>query len=485
VNNSSQKGALVDDPDFLASLADLDRGLSSRDRIDGAGEPARPDEPRATPFRRAERRASGLLGATNPPAEAADPSQVSSAPPATPGRPLLDLFPPPPTPRERARGPALGGDAPPPRIRRTSAIRAVEPSPADPNITYEPFYGLSEKPFSLSYDSKFIYHSTSYDRVSQELVETIARRDGLVLLTGDAGVGKTTMCRSLVDQLDRRTLTSFVGNPLVSVEDLLKTVLVDFGVASREDASRGQLARATRVELTKALIEFAVSLAPLSAAAVVIVDEAQNAAADIFDVIRELLTGYGPTPLLQIVLAGEPTLLRRKEVRSLDKQIALRCRLDPLSADDVAGYVGYRLAVAGTSARVEFDDRASEEIYAISRGVPRIVNQICDRALTLGYEASASVIDEELVEAAASDLDLDAPRSDVRWLTRTALVVVALFALVLAGAGAALWVLQDAVARTVAQWETVPPAPAPPIRRLPAPLVPLPGPEEDAPPDAR
>jgi general secretion pathway protein A len=364
---------------------------------------------------------------------------------------------------------------------RPRVVHPVGPIASEAPLTYEPFYGLNEKPFSLSFDPKFIYRSASYDRVAQEVVDALGRRDEIVVVTGDMGIGKTTLCRSMVPRLDRRTLTSLVADPAISVEDLLKRVLVDFGVI--EDAAPDANAPAARDGLTQMLREFVASLAPLQAAAVVIIDDAHRASAELFASIRDLANGADGRAKLHVVLVGESGLLERDELQWLRERIAVRARLEPLSAEEIAGYVAYRLAVAaaGASARVEFDDGAVSEIYAATYGVPRLVNLVCDRALARGQEAAASVIDRRLVAAAAADLDLGPSTSGARRVVQTVAAGVVLLLLALAGAGAAAWVFRDAVARTVSQWEAVPPVLSPPIRVLRVPIVPIPPPPDDEP----
>ena len=316
--------------------------------------------------------------------------------------------------------------------------------PAVP-LTYEPFYGLSEKPFSLSTDPRFIYRSASHDRALQDLVDALGRGDGIMLLTGEAGIGKTTLCRSLVDQLGRRTVTSFITAPVISVDDVLRTVLVDFGVVSREDVTRGRLAVATRQELETAIGDFAASLAPLQASAVIIVDEAQDVPSDTLEPLAALSEAGSVDRRVQILLVGQPTLhslLRHRQILALERSVAARCRLETLTAEEVIGYVVHRLAVAGTNARVEFDDGAFAELYAATRGVPRLVNLVCDGALTRGYETSASVIDDQLIAGAAANLELVPLRSGARRVARIAAMALGFIALMLAGAGAAAWVFR-------------------------------------------
>ena len=506
MDDERPKPSLADDPSFLDSLGELDSGLS-HDAMDLAQVPAwskghlpaRP-APRtaapAAPLSLDLRMPVDVDAATDAPAQfaarghaaagaqprrrtfAAFPSAAlaplppplapaapiaAGAPGAPEGasrrRPLIDLFPPSatiPDPFERVRGPEAG-NAPGPSLRpRPAPVFAP-----DPALTYEPFYGLVEKPFGLSTDLKFLYHSASYDRVIQELSDAIVRGDRVMMLTGEIGAGKTTLCRALSGRLDRRTLTSVVVEPLASVDDLLKTVLVDFGVMSREDLSRGALARATLQDLRAALAEFLASLASLQASAVVIIDEAQNMSADIFEQVRAWSDGESGQKRLQVVLAGQPaltSLLRRREHGALDRRIALRSVLGPLAQDEVVGYVMHRLSVAGASVRVEFNDAAIARIHDTSRGVPGIVNLLCDRALTRGFQASASVIDAALIDDAAGDLDLAAPRSSAAKLARAAVTVAVLTALMLVGAGGAALLFRDRVQQVLTTWRT--PAPS-------------------------
>ena len=415
----------ADDPSFLASLAELKQGL---------------DHPAASAA-----------------SESDSVQQVASLTTSSTGadrasrreRPLLELFPPALLMRERAPGPAIAG-APPPRIGRSRFAAPLESAvPSDGPLTYEAFYGLNEKPFSLSPDPRFIYHSTSRDRVTQELVDAFGHGDRVMLLTGEMGTGKTTLCRSLASELGSRTVTSFVAEPAASIDDLLKAVLIDFGVISRADATRGRLATATRQELTSAIGDFAASLAPLQASAVIIIDEAQSVPAGVLALLSDLPEA-GDDRRVQIVLVGQPALLpflRRRQLRALDRRIAVRCRLEPLAPDEMIGYVMHRLAVAGASARVEFDNGAIAELYAATRGVPRLVNLVCDRALTRGHEASASVIDDRLVAAAAADLDLVPLKSDARRIARTLAMGLLFILLMLAGAAAAMWVFRDDLSR--------------------------------------
>ena len=141
---------------------------------------------------------------------------------------------------------------------------------------YESYYGFTEKPFSLTPDPKYLYRSQSHGDAFDLLHYAIRRREGFIVITGDIGTGKTTLCRALLERVDRTTFTALVLNPFLTEADLLKRILQDFGVISRDEVRGGQLAHVTKQELIETLYDFLLSLIPLKASAVLIIDEAQN-----------------------------------------------------------------------------------------------------------------------------------------------------------------------------------------------------------------
>ncbi|HKY21017.1 MAG TPA: AAA family ATPase [Vicinamibacterales bacterium] len=275
-------------------------------------------------------------------------------------------------------------------------------------LTYEPYYGFREKPFSLSADPKFLYRSPSHATTFEDLLHGIRRREGLIVLTGDIGTGKTTLCRAVIEGLDRKTFSTFVPDPFVSREDLLKMLLIDFGVMSVDDLRSGRLNSSSRPELSYPLYEFLNSLAPLQALAVVVIDEAQNLSLPLLEEIRILSDLESPEKLLQVVLVGQLELqakLKLPEIRQVDQRVSVRCRLDALSREGVTGYVTHRLTVAGgTADRVHFSPNAVDAVFRASGGVPRVINLICDRSLHCGHLARKNVIDLEAVTQAIADL---------------------------------------------------------------------------------
>src|SRR3954471_7624407 len=235
------------------------------------------------------------------------------------------------------------------------------------SLTYEPFYGLREKPFSLSADPRFLYRSPAHGPAFDAILAGIRRREGLIVLTGQIGTGKTTLCRSVLQHLDRRTFAAFVPDPFVSREDLLKTLLVDFGVISIADLTRGRFNGASRSDLSYQLYEFLDSLVPLQAFAVLVIDEAQNLSLPLLEEIRILSELERREKLLQVVLVGQPELrtsLGLPQMRQVDQRVSVCCDLTALDVAGVAGYINHRLLVAGQGERrVEFSHEAIEAVY--------------------------------------------------------------------------------------------------------------------------
>ena len=277
-------------------------------------------------------------------------------------------------------------------------------------LTYEPFYGLKAKPFSLSTDPRSLYKSPAHSAVLDDLLSAIRRREGIIVLTGEMGTGKSTLCRAALYQLDRKTFTTFVPDPHLSREDLLRMLLVDFGEVSVDDLRRGRLSSASRPDLSYQLYEFLTSLESVDAFAVLVIDEAQHLAQPLLEEIRALSELEAGRRLLQIVLVGQPELqtrLKQFQMRQIDQRVTMRCELRPLTREDLAGYVAHRLAtVGGTKERIAFASAAIDLIHAASNGVPRLVNILCDRAMSHAQVERVSVIGPPLVSEAIDELQM-------------------------------------------------------------------------------
>lgn len=277
------------------------------------------------------------------------------------------------------------------------------PSPSDAS-QYETFYGLVQSPFSLAPDPRFLYLSTSHDAAIRQVLRSIHRREAFIVLSGDIGTGKSTLCRAVVERLDRTTFSSLILNPFLSVTDLLRQVLVDLGVVSREALKNDRFAAASKQELTAALSDFLASLSSIQGSAVLILDEAQHLTPAVLEELRVISSmAIGEAKLLQIVFVGQPNLLdvlAANDMRQLDQRISLRATLAPMSREDVEAYISHRLTVAGESVSVLFEPAAVKRVHALSGGVPRVINLLCDRALMTGAELAVYEITPEIVDRA-------------------------------------------------------------------------------------
>jgi general secretion pathway protein A len=311
---------------------------------------------------------------------------------------------------------------------------------------YEEYYGFTEKPFSLTPDPKYLYKSASHANAFELLQYAIRRREGFVVITGDIGTGKTTLCRALLDQVDRKTFTALVLNPFLAEEDLLRLILQEFGVVSRDEIKRGRLAGVTKQELIETLNEFLLSLQAIGAQALLIIDEAQNLPLQVLEQIRILSNlETEKEKLLQIVLVGQSNLkdlLRKPELRQLDQRVSIRYDLKPLSAEETSAYIQHRLSVAGGGAAVTFVPKALARVHQFTSGIPRLINLLCDRTLLTAYSSHSNRVGADFVGSAAASLELERPRRRApRWLRQRFAPFAAgvLLAAMVGGGAAAMW----------------------------------------------
>jgi general secretion pathway protein A len=368
-------------------------------------------------------------------------------------------------------------------------VRLIVPGlsePTSPAAGCEEFYGLSARPFALTPDLRFVYQSRSHSRAFKEVAEALQRREGLVVITGEIGTGKTVLCRALLETFhEARTFLSVILDPLLGVDDLLYQVLGDFGVIARDArTSHKPLPDATRHQLVTTLHQFLSSLIPLNAHAVILIDEAQHLTPPVLEQIR-LLSNFETdrAKLLQIVLVGQPnleTMLRQPDLRQLDQRVARRIQLTPLAGDEVQDYIARRLAVASAPA-MPFTPEAIAAIQRMSGGIPRVINTVCDRALDIGCERKTKRLDADVIRTAADRLKLAEPVAalpagdgvplPVRAKpSRTPAIAAAAVLVLLAG----WWFMQRAQRSSA-------PAPAPQAAQ-PAPAVPTPAPQTAATP---
>jgi general secretion pathway protein A len=286
-------------------------------------------------------------------------------------------------------------------------------------LQYEEFYGFAQSPFTLAPDPRFLYPSPSHEEAIRLLLQTIRRREGVAVLSGDIGTGKTTVCRTVLRQLDMKLFTSLVLNPFLSAEELLREILLDFGVVSREAVRSRRIASASRHELMSTLHEFLTSLVPIGASGVLIIDEAQHLSPQVLEEIRllsNLETNH--TKLLQIVLVGQLNLLdvlQQPAQRQLDQRVSLRAVLAPLGRLELEAYVVHRMSIAGELSQVGFEEAALDLIHKSSGGVPRLINLICDRALMAGAQADTRVITAAMINTAVVSLGFAPARRSSRF----------------------------------------------------------------------
>ena len=279
------------------------------------------------------------------------------------------------------------------------------------------FFDFVERPFSLTPDPKYYFRSRSHGQVFDALSTGVANRESLLLVAGDLGVGKTTLCKTFVSLLQRRTRAVLVGNALLSPEDLLRLLLQDVGAVAKDEVRRGRLAGASRAELHRMLDEFLIQLRSTKDGAVVIIDEAQSLPPATVDEVVALASIESENEnVLQILLAAQrPPAAGPALPRVLDDRIGTRARLLPLDRDECERYVAHRLTIAGGSL-VAFSPGAIDVIHGLSGGTPRLVNLLCERALEVAATAQSHRVGAEMIESAASGLEMLRLRSKrFRW----------------------------------------------------------------------
>jgi general secretion pathway protein A len=264
---------------------------------------------------------------------------------------------------------------------------------------YQEFYGLREKPFALTPDPQFLYLSESHRTALNSLLYGIEQREGFIVITGDIGTGKTTICRTVLEKLDKKVKTAVIFNSFLTEGKLLESILQDFGIPSK-----GR----TKYDRINALNEFLLQLLPHGENAVLIIDEAQNLSIPVIEQIRMLSNlETEKEKMLQIILFGQLELdqkLRSDELKQLNQRISIRHHLLPLSQAEMESYISQRLMVAGSQGSITFSKSALNEIYKFSKGTPRLVNLLCDRALLGGFVEQTFHIDKEIIQRAKNSL---------------------------------------------------------------------------------
>lgn len=267
---------------------------------------------------------------------------------------------------------------------------------------YESFFKLKIKPFDLLPDPRFIYMSRSHKKALTYLDYGIRERSGFILLTGEVGSGKTTLIRNLLDKRYEHVVLSKIFNTRVTSEQLLAMINDDFGLAVQGK---------DKVTLIRDLNTFLIEQYAAGNQPILIIDEAQNLSADLLEEVRMLSNlEAANSKLLQIILVGQPelrTILAAPELRQLRQRININCHLQALSRGEMEHYIARRLEVAGNQSAVDFSTESLDAIFRYSRGIPRLINIICDFLMLSAFAEETTAIHLEMVNEVIGDLDFE------------------------------------------------------------------------------
>jgi general secretion pathway protein A len=320
---------------------------------------------------------------------------------------------------------------------------------------YTSFFGLSEKPFAITPDPRYLYLSERHAEALAHLLYGINESGGFIQLTGEVGTGKTTVVRTLLSRVPHHADVAVILNPRVTPVEFLLTICEELGLPI-EEADRDSVK-----QMIDALNRRLLSAHAEGRRIIVIVDEAQNLSAETLEQVR-LLTNLetATQKLLQIILIGQPELrelLDRNDLRQLAQRITGRYHLQPLSRDETQGYVRHRLRVAGASGEI-FTAGALREVHRLSAGVPRVINVSCDRALLGAYTQETRKVTASLVRQAAGEVyDRRFAPQWVGWIAGVLMVVGIAATAVVAWR---TWQHQSSAARAATPAATIRPAPA-------------------------
>jgi general secretion pathway protein A len=293
----------------------------------------------------------------------------------------------------------------------------------DKNSMYEEFYGLRERAFSLTPDPQFLFLNDRSKEALEQILYGIERREGFSCLIGDVGTGKTTLCWAILEKLKRKNVrTALIQNPMLSETDILRPILMDLGVrpsaednpSTTDESNLGAfdsswLDQMDKKQLLDRLNAFLLEKAQRDEFTILIIDESQNLSVKMLEELR-LLSNLetAKRKLLQIIFVGQPELdekLKRPELRQLNSRISVRFETKRLDAKDTEKYILHRLIMAGGAPKLQFGHGAIRAVYEYSRGYPRLINLVCDRALLAGYGERSFLITKKMIRNAAMSIE--------------------------------------------------------------------------------
>jgi len=288
--------------------------------------------------------------------------------------------------------------------RLEAGPQALRP-PHQGGRVYLDYYEFNQIPFSITPDPEFLFLSNTHRSVIDRILYGIHGRMGFILLVGEVGTGKTTICRAILDRLGGRAETVYIINPSISGNELISSILDDLGIGYPPEPSKK--------DLIDRLNRYLLSVSN-DRPVVIVIDDAQSMPPEALEDLR-LLSNLetDKAKLLQMLLVGQPELsamIGRPEMRQLKQRVAIVCRLEYLNAEEVAGYISRRLFIAGDQGMVRFNRRALRRIREASRGIPRLINTICDYALTAAYVDNRFTVDSGHVRKALSEVDVGGRR---------------------------------------------------------------------------
>ncbi len=289
---------------------------------------------------------------------------------------------------------------------------------------YTDFYNLKEKPFEITPDPRFLYLSDSHREGLAHLIYAVNGSKGFTVITGEVGTGKTVLVQTLLSKLNGKTRTAYLFNPKLGPTDFLNFICEDLGLKN----IRGHKGQHLNI-----LHHFLLNCYSVNENVIVIIDEAQNLDPQLLEEVRLLTNLETPkSKLLQVILLGQPELdeiLNRKECRQLKQRVSLRFHISPLNKEETNEYIKHRLTIAGGVDTDLFAAKALNRIYTYTKGIPRLINIVCDNALLTGYAIDQKIVGDKIIQEVIKNLEGPEVKTNQNWLRKIGLIILAILGL--------------------------------------------------------